>query len=129
MAWEDRRRDGWRMNEPMNDTGTPIEFEYFAISPADSLPEGERLFLEIDNLDIVVFNIRGEFYAIEDRCSHDDGPLGEGELSDHQVICPRHGARFDIKSGNALTLPAVKGVSSFPVQVNEGMIEIGIPKN
>ena len=60
--------------------------------------------IEIDELPIAVFNVDGKFYAIGDVCTHDDGPLGDGELDGYQIICPRHGARFDIRSGKALTL-------------------------
>ncbi len=117
------------MNNPLMDAqGQKIEYDYYAVSEADSLPEGDRLFLEVDNAPIVIFHIQGEYFAIADRCTHDDGPLGEGEVSDHQVACPRHGARFDLRSGKALTLPAVTSTPTYPVRVRKGMIEIGIPK-
>jgi 3-phenylpropionate/trans-cinnamate dioxygenase ferredoxin subunit len=66
---------------------------------------------------IALCNIDGEFYAIDDLCSHDDGPLGEGTLQGGRVICPRHGAAFDPKTGAALTLPAVRGVGAYKVTV------------
>lgn len=95
------------------------------VCPTEELPDGERLFLEVDDLSIVLLNHSGEFYAIEDLCTHDDGPLGEGEVEDHEIVCPRHGARFDIRTGEVLALPAIKDVSSFPTRVVDGMIEIG----
>lgn len=74
---------------------------------------------------ILVVNCEGRLYAIEDRCTHDDGPLAEGRLVDGcQVECPRHGARFDAATGRALTLPAIRPVASFPVRVSaDGMLE------
>ena len=106
----------------------PEKIEFVPVAEVEDLPNGERLFLEIDDFNIVVFNIAGDLYAIADICSHDDGPLGDGELeSGHSIVCPRHGARFDIRSGKALTLPAVIDIPAYPVRVIEGQIEVGIP--
>ena len=106
----------------------PDKLEYVSVADAADLPNGERLFLEIDDFNIVVFNIAGDLYAIADICSHDDGPLGDGELeSEHSIACPRHGARFDIHSGKALSLPAVVDIPAYPVRVKDGQIEVGIP--
>jgi len=102
------------------------ELTFFSVCPVEELPSGERLFLEIGDKAIVLMNQGGEYYAIADLCSHDDGPLGEGEVEDHQIICPRHGARFDIRTGEVLALPAIQGVPAYPVRVVDGMIEIGI---
>jgi 3-phenylpropionate/trans-cinnamate dioxygenase ferredoxin component len=104
------------------------ELEYIEIAPLEEVPVGERLFLELDNLPVVLFNVGGTIFAIGDVCTHDNGPLGEGELDDHQVICPRHGARFDIRTGAALTLPAVAPTPVYPVRVSDGMIYIGLKK-
>lgn len=99
---------------------------FYPICAVDDFPAGERLFIELDDEAVVIFNVAGDFYAIADVCTHDMGPLGEGEVEGHQVICPRHGARFDIRTGEVLTLPAVKGVASYPVRVKDGMVEIGV---
>jgi 3-phenylpropionate/trans-cinnamate dioxygenase ferredoxin subunit len=106
----------------------PSDCEFYEVATTDDLSNGERLFVEIGENYLVVFNIAGEFYAIEDLCSHDDGPLGDGDLDDHEVVCPRHGARFDVRSGKALTLPAVEDIPAYPVRVISGKIEIGLPK-
>ena len=100
--------------------------DYIEIAPVDDLPSGKRLFVDIGDTPVVIFNIAGDYYAIADVCTHDMGSLGEGEVEGHQIICPRHGARFDIHTGEVLTLPAIKGVSSYPVRVNDGMVEIGV---
>lgn len=101
--------------------------EFVEVASTDELENGERLFLEIDEESIVLFRIGDGYFAIADVCSHDDGPLGDGELEDHQVVCPRHGARFDVRTGEALTLPAIVDIPAYPVRVQEGMIAIGIP--
>jgi 3-phenylpropionate/trans-cinnamate dioxygenase ferredoxin subunit len=76
-----------------------------------------------------VYNVGGEFYAIEDRCSHDDGPLCEGDWDADEgvVVCPRHGANFDIRTGDALTLPAFQPVSTYPVGVVDGTVRLELP--
>lgn len=106
----------------------PEACEFIPVAGQDELPDGERFFLELDDLYLVLFNIGGDYYAIADLCSHDDGPLGDGDLDGHQVACPRHGARFDVRSGEALTLPAVESIPAYPVRVVDGQIEVGIPK-
>jgi 3-phenylpropionate/trans-cinnamate dioxygenase ferredoxin component len=75
-----------------------------------------------------VFNIDGELYALEDRCSHDDGPLVEGdwEPEEYVAICPRHGSRFDIRTGRPLTLPATQPVATYPVRVEDGVVTVTV---
>ena len=102
------------------------KIEYSPICSVEELPSGERLFLEVNGLSIVIINHEGDFYAIADECTHDEGPVGEGEIEGHQIICPRHGARFDIRTGEVLALPATRDIPSYPVRIKDGMIEIGI---
>lgn len=104
------------------------ELEYIPVANVSDLPSGERMFIEIDGESIVIFNIAGGYFAIADLCSHDDGPLGDGELEkEYEISCPRHGAHFDVRNGKALSLPAVTDIPSYPVRVNGGEIEIGLP--
>ncbi|MCZ7554013.1 MAG: biphenyl 2,3-dioxygenase [Anaerolineae bacterium UTCFX2] len=105
----------------------PQQCEFIPVASVEDLTAGERLFLDIDGNPIVVFNLAGKYYAIADLCSHDNGPVGEGELDGFEIICPRHGARFDIRDGRVLSLPAVEDIPAYPVQVTEGQIEIGLP--
>src|SRR5947207_790240 len=79
-------------------------------------------------ISVGVYNLGGEFYAIEDRCSHDDGPLCEGEFDPEEgfAVCPRHGAHIDIRSGSPLTLPAVLPVETFPVTVEDGIVKVDL---
>jgi 3-phenylpropionate/trans-cinnamate dioxygenase ferredoxin subunit len=104
------------------------ECEFYAVAAVEELPNGERLFVAVDEDYIVVFNLAGHYYAIADLCSHDDGPLGEGEIIDDSIACPRHGARFDLRTGKALTLPAVEDIPAYPVRIRAGQIEVGFPK-
>lgn len=106
----------------------PENLEYLAVASKEEIGNGDKLFLEIDDFQIVLFNIAGKYFAIGDLCSHDGAPLGEGELEGNQVICPRHGARFDVSSGKVLSLPAVEDIPAYPVQVDGDEILIGIPK-
>ena len=101
--------------------------EFVEVAEEGELGNGERLFVEIDEYSIVLFNIAGKYFAIGDVCSHDDGPVGEGELDEGKIICPRHGARFDLSSGKALTLPAVEDIPAYPVRVVAEKIEVGLP--
>lgn len=105
----------------------PDSCEFVSIAPETDIPNGERLFVEIDDQPIVIFNIAGQLFAIADLCSHDDGPLGDGELNGYEVVCPRHGASFDVRSGKVLSLPAVVDIPAYPVRVVEGQVEIGLP--
>jgi 3-phenylpropionate/trans-cinnamate dioxygenase ferredoxin subunit len=104
------------------------KLEFIPVGSIEELNEGQRLFIEIDGLPIVIININGQYYAIADVCSHDDGPVGEGTLEGFEIICPRHGARFDIRNGRVLALPAFVDIPSYPVRVIDGQIEIGLPE-
>ena len=107
----------------------PALCEFVPVAEEGDLPAGERLFIEIDDLPIVLFNIAGNLFAISDQCSHDNNPLGDGELLGYEINCPRHGASFDVRSGKVLSLPAIEDITAYPVRVNDGSIEIGIPIN
>jgi len=98
------------------------------VGPVEELPPGEVKIVRAGELAIGVYNLDGEYYAIEDRCSHDDGPLAEGDFDVEEAvaICPRHGARFDIKTGKALSLPAYLPVEAFEVLVEDGVIKVRI---
>jgi 3-phenylpropionate/trans-cinnamate dioxygenase ferredoxin subunit len=105
----------------------PDECEFITVAAVMDLPPGERLFVEIDQYSLVVFNVAGEYYAIDDVCSHDGGPVGDGELEGMEIICPRHGARFDIRTGKVLALPAVQDIAAYPVRIEQEEIQVGLP--
>jgi 3-phenylpropionate/trans-cinnamate dioxygenase ferredoxin subunit len=96
--------------------------------PLDELPPGEMKLVAADPYPVGVYNCDGELYAIEDRCSHDDGPLCSGTWDPERcvAVCPRHGASFDVKSGRALTLPAYLPVRTFPVRVEDGVVKVDV---
>jgi 3-phenylpropionate/trans-cinnamate dioxygenase ferredoxin subunit len=98
------------------------------VCPVEDLPPGSVKIVVAGSISVGVYNLGGEFYAIEDRCSHDDGPLCEGDfdLETGVAICPRHGANFDIRSGRALTLPAYEPVETFPVRVEDGIVKVDV---
>ena len=97
------------------------------VADVDDVPVGEVRVFVVGGFGVAVANVGGTFYAIDDVCSHDGGPLGEGRLFGDQVECPRHGARFDVKTGRPRTLPAVIPVRSYPVEVegDEVMVDVG----
>ena len=112
-----------------NYTKFPCEqVEFYEIAPASEIPNGERLFVDIGDAAVVIFNIAGEYFAIGDLCTHDDGPLGDGDVEGFHVVCPRHGAEFDMRSGQAVGMPAVVDIPAYPVQVRDGMVFVGVPK-
>jgi 3-phenylpropionate/trans-cinnamate dioxygenase ferredoxin subunit len=106
----------------------PTELEYVPIADEMELPPGERLYVTIDDAQIIVFNLAGMLYAIGDICSHDGNVLDDAPVEDMEIICPRHGAHFDVRNGKAVALPAVIDIPAYPVRIHEGKIELGVPK-
>jgi len=98
------------------------------VCPLNQLPPGAKRLVEVADLEIGVFNCAGTVYAIEDRCSHDDGPLVEGVLDEQActIECPRHGSLFDLRTGKPRTLPAYVAVDTFPVLIEEDMIKLEV---
>ena len=99
------------------------------VCPADELPPGSSRIVHQGPLAVGVYNCEGAYRAIEDRCSHDDGPLCEGDWEPDEcvVVCPRHGARFDLESGRPLSLPAYEPVDVFPVEVQDSVVRVQLP--
>ena len=91
------------------------------------MPPGEVRVFSADGRSIALANAGGDFYALADVCTHDGGPLGEGMLWDTDIECPRHGARFDIRTGRVMALPAVLPVRTYPVQIegDEVLVDVG----
>jgi len=99
---------------------------FVKVATRSEIPPGGKLLSEIDGRAIAVFNVEGSFYAIDDVCTHDGGPLAEGELCGAEIECPRHGARFDVRSGRALCLPAVEPVATHLVEVRGDEIFVAL---
>ncbi len=100
--------------------------EYVAVAQVEEVKPGERIVLAVKEHYIALFNVDGAYYAIEDLCTHDDGPLGDGELSGTIIECPRHGAQFDITTGKVVRMPAIAPVPRYDVRVVDGTIQIMI---
>ena len=91
--------------------------DFFKVAVVSELPPGGKKLAEIEGRAIAVFNVAGVLYAIDDVCTHDGGPLAEGDLEGCEIRCPRHGARFDVRTGKALCFPAFEPVASHVVEV------------
>jgi 3-phenylpropionate/trans-cinnamate dioxygenase ferredoxin subunit len=90
----------------------------------DELQPGEWKVVDVDGADVAVYDVDGQLYAIEDVCTHDGECLAGGEVDGDQVICPRHGARFSLRTGEALTAPAYEPVATFPVRLEGGRVQV-----
>ena len=98
-----------------------------SVGKLDEIAPGTARVVEVGGHSIALCRVEdGDLYAIENRCTHDDGPLGEGELEGDRVECPRHGALFDVTTGRAVTLPAIGKVSCYAVEVADGDVQIEV---
>ena len=100
--------------------------EFVKVVAVSQITPGKMHLFQAAGVRIALANLAGQIYAIEDVCTHDDGPLGEGELRDNVVECPRHGATFDVKTGAALTMPAVAPAKSFETKVESGDVYVKV---
>ena len=98
-----------------------------AVAPLDDIPEGQAQVYEVGEHFLAICRIGDEVWAVEDRCTHDDGPLGEGCLHGHEIECPRHGARFDVRDGSICRMPAIGPVPTFPTRVEGGWVIVDLP--
>jgi 3-phenylpropionate/trans-cinnamate dioxygenase ferredoxin subunit len=98
------------------------------VAPLDELGPGQMRIVTVGWTSIGVYNCNGNLYALEDRCSHDDGPLCEGDWEDDRcrVVCPRHGSAFDLATGRPLSLPAFEPVDTYPVRVEDGIVKVDV---
>jgi 3-phenylpropionate/trans-cinnamate dioxygenase ferredoxin subunit len=94
--------------------------DFMRVAKATDIPDPGRELVEVDDRLVVLIHTAGHFYAIDDVCTHDGGPLGEGELDGYTIACPRHGAKFDVRNGSALTMPATRPTTAHEVKVENG---------
>ena len=87
------------------------------VAKRDDIPNGAIKRVEVDGVEVLLCNVEGEIFAVEDVCTHDGGPLDQGELQGCQIMCPRHGALFDVRTGAALTLPAIVPLPTYAVRL------------
>jgi 3-phenylpropionate/trans-cinnamate dioxygenase ferredoxin component len=98
--------------------------DWVAVAKVGEIAPGSHRVVDVDGASVAVFNVGGAYYAIEDVCTHDGGQLTGGTVEGDQVVCPRHGARFSIKTGDALTAPAYEPTAKFPVRVENGVVQV-----
>jgi len=94
--------------------------DFQRVAATSELSDPGKLLVEVDDQLIALFQVGGKFYALDDVCTHDGGPLAEGALCGYAIACPRHGATFDIRTGQALTMPATQPTRSHEVKVEDG---------
>lgn len=100
---------------------------WVTVAKTDELPDGRACMVEAGGRKLAVCKIASGVYTIDNKCTHDGGPLGEGKIEGQQIICPRHGARFDVTDGKVKALPAVRPVKSYPTRVTGGDVEVDVP--
>jgi 3-phenylpropionate/trans-cinnamate dioxygenase ferredoxin subunit len=98
--------------------------DWIDVDAVTSLSAGDVSLLDVDGTKVAVFNIGGRFYAIEDICSHDGGTLADGEVDGFEIECPRHGARFDLRTGKVTAPPAYEDIRVFGVRVRHGRVQV-----
>jgi 3-phenylpropionate/trans-cinnamate dioxygenase ferredoxin component len=98
------------------------------VASMDELTPGKRRVIDMDGVAVAVFNLDGEYFAIQDICPHDGGELANGELEGEVIICPRHGARFSIKTGTVLGPPAYEDIRTFRVRIEGGRVQVKLPE-
>jgi 3-phenylpropionate/trans-cinnamate dioxygenase ferredoxin subunit len=108
------------------DKTTTEESKWIDVAPADDVPEGEVKTFTIDAQRVAVARANGQLYAVQDLCSHDDGPLGDGGLEEFAIVCPRHGAKLDVRTGAVLAMPAIAPIETFPVMEKDGRIQVAV---
>jgi 3-phenylpropionate/trans-cinnamate dioxygenase ferredoxin component len=99
---------------------------FVPVCKISDVPEGGRLVVEVDERFVALFHVDGRFYAVDDRCSHDGGPLGDGQLEGFVVVCPRHGAKFDIRTGQVLSMPATRDIAAYEVRIEGEDVLVGV---
>src|SRR6185503_20223537 len=100
--------------------------EFIKVAAVSDLPDPGRQLVEVEDRIVALFHVGGQFYCIDDVCTHDGGPLSEGKLAEYAIACPRHGAKFDIRTGKALTMPATEDTVAHQVKVENGQVYVRI---
>ncbi len=98
--------------------------DWVTVAREGEIPAGGFRVVDVDGTNVVVFNIDGQHYAIEDVCTHDGGQLTGGHVEDDVIVCPRHGARFCVRTGEALSAPAYEPTATFPIRLENGEIQV-----
>ncbi len=102
---------------------------WIPVARVDAIPAGDFVQADIDGVIVAVFNVDGAFYAVEDQCTHDGGGLAGGAIDRCEIVCPRHGARFSLQTGAALTPPAYEPIRTYLTRVVDGIVEVRNPES
>lgn len=105
---------------------TAETMKWIDVAAADEIADGEVKTFQVEAYRVAVARANGQLYAVQDLCSHDDGPLGDGDLEEYAIVCPRHGAKFDIRTGAVLAMPAAAPIETFPVMEKDGRIHVAL---
>jgi 3-phenylpropionate/trans-cinnamate dioxygenase ferredoxin subunit len=103
--------------------------DWIDVDAVSNLPEGSVSLVDVDGTEVAVFNIGGHYYAIQDVCTHDGGTLAEGEVEDFEIECPRHGARFVLRTGKVTAPPAYEDVTLFAVRIHDDHVQVRNERN
>ncbi|NOS87952.1 MAG: non-heme iron oxygenase ferredoxin subunit [Methylococcaceae bacterium] len=98
--------------------------DWLDVIDENALADGEHVLVDVDGIDVAVFKLEGQFYALEDVCTHDGAEIASGRLEGDELVCPRHGARFCIKTGAVKSPPAYEDIVCFPVRVEHGRVQV-----
>lgn len=98
----------------------------YRVAAAGDVAPGQAIVAGAGETRVAICNVDGAFYAIADVCTHDNGPLGEGRLYGDQIECPRHGARFDVRSGRVTRFPAVRPIKTYPISIEDGSLFVEV---
>jgi 3-phenylpropionate/trans-cinnamate dioxygenase ferredoxin component len=98
--------------------------EWINVIADHALSDNEHIVVDVDGTDVVVFKLADHWYALEDVCTHDGGDIASGQIEGDEIICPRHGARFCIKTGKVKSAPAYEDIECFPLRIEGGMVQI-----
>ena len=105
---------------------TTADRKWVDVADAAGVADGEVKTFQVESNRVAVARANGQLYAVQDLCSHDDGPLGDGGLEEYAIVCPRHGAKFDIRSGAVVAMPAVAPIETYPVMEKDGRIHVAV---
>ena len=100
--------------------------DFVKVADLSEIPDPGKKVFELDDRLVVVVHAGGQVYCLEDLCTHDGGPLGEGQLDGHTIACPRHGAKFDIRDGRPLTMPATEATLVHEAKIENGVVYVKI---
>ena len=98
--------------------------DWVDVCAENELTNGQNIVIDVDGTDVAIFKIDEQFYSIEDVCSHDRAEIASGEMEGDEIICPRHGARFCVKTGEVKSAPAYEDIATFPIRIEQGRLQV-----